>query len=190
MDAELAINHPGTVAAPVSHVATSVSRFPHWLGQLLHAFVIVAVAVGSYVFASRYVVQSVRVSGASMEPTLRNGQVLLLNRWIYHVRSPRAGDVVVLRDPTDNSLAVKRIIGAPGDEVELSTGPVRKNHTVLNEPYLSPYTKTYPGPKFRHQVLACAAGKYVVMGDNRMNSADSREYGAVNRENILGVVIP
>jgi signal peptidase I len=125
-----------------------------------------------------------------MQPTLRNGQHCLLNRWVYLVRAPRRGDVVVLRDPTDNGLAVKRIIGVAGDRVELSSGDLILNGSKLKEPYLREGLPTYPGPKLRQQTIECHEGQYVVMGDNRMNSADSRNYGAVGRENILGLIVP
>lgn len=192
MDAELSINaaQPLTATRPASGLALS-RRLPVWFVQIVQAGMILGIAVSSYLFVSHFVVQSVRVTGASMQPTLRHGQTCLLNRWVYHVRAPRQGDVVVLRDPSDQGLAVKRIVGVAGDEIELKhNGEIYRNGKPLAEAYLEPGVKTYPGPKFRHQTLKCPPGGFIVLGDNRMNSADSRNYGPVAADNILGLIVP
>lgn len=191
MDAELSINSAQTLTAPrPDSIPTLARKLRGWVVQLAQAFLILGIAAGSYLFVSHFVVQSVRVTGASMQPTLRNGQTCLLNRWIYLVRQPRYGDVVVLRDPTDQGLAVKRIVGVAGDEIELRDGDVIRNSQRLKENFLQPDIPTYPAPRLRHQVLKCPPGKFIVMGDNRMNSTDSRNYGPVSRDNILGLIVP
>jgi signal peptidase I len=78
----------------------------------------------SYFAVSHFVLESVQIVGVSMVPTLYDSQQYLLNRWVYHFRAPRRADVVVLRDPEDKGFAVKRIIGAAGDRVELRAGKV------------------------------------------------------------------
>jgi len=159
------------------------------MSQVLQSGLIILAALVSYYVISHYFLQSVRVSGVSMQPTLRNSQHCFLNRWIFHVRSPARGDVVVIRDPQDGSLAVKRIVGVGGDTVSLGSGPVLLNGKVLNEPYLPQGTKTFPGPQFREQTLKCPPGEFIVLGDNRNNSSDSRTYGTVPRRDILGLII-
>jgi signal peptidase I len=159
--------------------------------QLLQCLLALLVAYGSYFAFSNYFIQSVRVTGVSMHPTLRDKQHCFLNRWIFHVRSPRRGEVVVLRDPADQGLAVKRVIGLEGDIVTVhERGEISVNGRKLREPYLTPETKTFPGPHLREQTFVCHKDEFVVMGDNRMNSADSRSYGTVLRANILGLVVP
>jgi len=151
---------------------------------------VAALAFGSFQFCTHYVLQSVQVVGASMSPTLHDSERYVLNRWVYHVREPQLKDIVVLRDPVDNGYAIKRIVARQGDSVHLKGGQIFVNGKLLNEPYLPAGTPTYPNPNYREQFLVCGMGKYFVLGDNRNNSADSRIYGAVPRQNILGLVVP
>ena len=124
-----------------------------------------------------------------MVPTLCDSQRYLLNRWIYCVHAPQRSDIVVLRDPSDNGFAVKRIIAAPGDSIYLSNGNVYLNGCKLNEPYLAPGTPTFTDSTERDQLIRCGRDQYFVLGDNRPNSIDSRTYGPVPRGNILGPLI-
>ena len=124
-----------------------------------------------------------------MVPTLRDSQQYLLNRWVYFVREPRRTDVVVIRDPADNGYSVKRIIGVAGDAIYLKEGDVYINGRKLTEPYLSPQMPTYSYGKSREQLIVCGTDQYFVLGDNRMNSADSRTYGPISRKRILGLIV-
>jgi signal peptidase I len=98
--------------------------------------------------------------------------------------------VVVLRDPSDNGLSVKRIIAAPGDSIFLKNGSVYVNGRKLSEAYLAPGTPTFTESKYRDQLILCGQDQYFLLGDNRQNSIDSRTYGPVPRGNILGPIIP
>jgi len=145
--------------------------------------------MASYFVISHFVLQSVEVVGESMVPTLRDSEHYLLNRWVYVVRSPQRNDVVVIRDPLDNTYAVKRVIGAAGDLVFLRGGNVYVNGRKLEEPYLNKGTPTYTvGPK-KEQLIKCGNNEYFVLGDNRKNSTDSRTYGLVTRDRILGMLM-
>jgi signal peptidase I len=143
----------------------------------------------SYFIVSHFIVQSVRVVGLSMAPTLADSQMCLLNRWVFHVRAPRSTEVVVIRDPTDSCLAVKRVVALPGDTVLVKNGTLFINGTKLQEPYLPSGTPTFALPRVREQSFHCGAGEYFVLGDNRNVSLDSRSYGPIPRRNILGLVI-
>ncbi|HVU99942.1 MAG TPA: signal peptidase I [Verrucomicrobiae bacterium] len=165
------------------------SLLPSFLKQLLQCLLVVVLAAGSYYLISRYLVTSVRVVGSSMVPTLHNSDYYLLNRWIYHFREPKRGDVVVLRDISGNCFAVKRIVAVGGDALYMKDGQVYLNGKKLNEPYLAPGTFTFPMGSGRNQLIMCGKDHFFVMGDNRMNSADSRVYGAIPREDILGMVV-
>jgi len=164
-------------------------RAASFFKMLLQCAVAGALAYGSYVFITHFVLQSVQVVGNSMAPTLENAERYLLNRWVYLVREPQRADIVVLRDPADDSYAVKRIVAASGDSVCLKAGRVYVNGSLLDEPYLVPGTETYPRSDVREQSLVCGKDQYFVLGDNRNNSADSRVYGPVPRQKILGVII-
>jgi signal peptidase I len=157
--------------------------------QSVHLLAVAILATACYFLISRFVLQSVQVVGRSMVPTLYDSQHYLLNRWIYHLHAPRHGDVVVLRDPSDNLFSVKRIIATPGDALYLKNGSVFLNGCKLSETYLTPGTPTYTESKYRGQLILCGEGQYFLLGDNRNNSIDSRTYGPVPRGNILGPII-
>jgi signal peptidase I len=162
---------------------------PRIFAQLSQGFALIVCALLSYYLISHYLVQSVRVIGMSMVPTLRDSQVYLLNRWVLHVRPPHRSEIVVLRDPLDGGFAVKRVIGVAGDTVYLSDGEIYLNGKKLAESYLSMGTLTFPSAQNRDQLFKCKPGQFFVLGDNRGNSLDSRVYGPVSRGNILGLIV-
>ena len=148
-------------------------------------------SVAGYFVVSHYILQTVRVDGVSMVPTLHNADQYYLQRWVLLVRPPQRGDIVVIKDPTDGGFAVKRIIAMSGESVFLKrNGGVYVNGSKLSEPYLTPGTSTRTCAQADEEMIACGAGKFFVMGDNRDNSYDSRYYGPISRQNILGVINP
>ncbi|HXG47397.1 MAG TPA: signal peptidase I [Methylomirabilota bacterium] len=161
-------------AAPLAH-------------HLLVALLLMVSMLGSYYLVSRYVFAAVVIKGRSMMPTLNDGERYILNRWVLNFRSPQPGDVVVLRDPGHDDLAVKRIVAGPFDRVSFHDGAVYVNGRKLNETYLAPHTRTSaPEPKWRN--VTVDKDCFFVLGDNRGNSEDSRFYGTVHRDRILGVI--
>jgi signal peptidase I len=162
---------------------------PSALQQILQGICVITLAIASYFGISRFLVQSVEVEGSSMFPTLQNSEHYLLNRWVLRFRDPKRADVVVIRDPSASCFAVKRVIGIGGDSVFLKNGKVYVNGQKLVEPYLEPGTPTFAYGQFRDQLICCGKDQYFLLGDNRMNSADSRTYGPVARENILGLIV-
>src|ERR1043165_582891 len=160
------------------------------LQQVVQLFCAAVVACASYYFATHYVFQTVVVDGDSMNPTLRNAQRFMLNRVEYYFREPQWGDIVVIKDPEDGGLSIKRIVAVSGQTVELAGGGVLVNGMKLREDYLRPGTRTYSYHKYDHEKIPCGSAQFFVLGDNRGNSADIRVYGPVPRQNILGVVVP
>jgi len=164
---------------------------PHSLKmQMVHCVIAALLAVGSYSFASHFLFQKVVVDGDSMKPTLRNDQAFMLNRVELLFRKPQWGDIVVIRDPEDGGLSVKRVVAVENQSVELAGGKVFVNGLKLPEAYLLPGTLTFSYRVYDHERFQCGEGQYFLLGDNRGESADSRVYGPVPRQNILGVVVP
>jgi signal peptidase I len=165
------------------------SRARSVLKRTCQLLTISCLACASYFLVSHYLVQTVQVVGVSMVPTLSDSDHYLLNRWIFRVRSPKHSEVVVLRDPSDNGFSVKRVIATAGESIYLKGGNVYVNGRRLDEPYLRPGTPTFTDSKYRDQLILCGKNQYFLLGDNRLNSVDSRVYGPVPRQNILGLIV-
>ena len=157
--------------------------------QIAQCTLVSLLALSSYLFISHFLLQSVQIVGVSMSPTLKNSGYYLLNRCVYLVREPQPSDIVVIRDPLDQSYAVKRIVAREGDSIYLKGGRVYVNGHRLDESYLSPGTPTFTVGSQTELSLRCRKGEFFVLGDNRGNSTDSRIYGPVTRQNILGAII-
>ncbi len=143
----------------------------------------------SYLLITHFIFQSVQVDGESMIPTLQNSGHYWLNRLAYVASEPHRDDIVALKDPQDNTLVVKRIIAMPGQSVYLHKGSVYVDGKILNEPYLLAKTPTYAYEKNADEFICAGKDEFFVLGDNRNNSTDSRTFGAVPRQNILGKVM-
>ncbi len=125
------------------------------------------------------------VRGGSMLPGIQDRDRILVDHVSYLFTQPARGDVVVLRYPMDPTLDyVKRVVGLPGDHVEISDGLVWVNGTQMDEPYLDPL-KNDP---YAYVDTIVQADSYFVLGDNRIRSSDSREFGQVPHEYLRGKV--
>lgn len=144
-------------------------------------------ALSSYFLFSHYVLMSVEITGTSMSPTLLNGDRYILFRCPYLWRTPREGEIVVIRDPEDHGLSIKRIVALPHDVIEVRRDGVYVNQTRLAEPYLASFAY-YDTCAVPVKPVRLGDNDYYVMGDNRGNSADSRAYGPVPRKDILGLI--
>ena len=126
--------------------------------------------------------ERIRVESISMEPNLYEGDFVLVNKAIYFFKKlPQRGDVVVFRYPLnpDATPYIKRVIGLPGDEVRVDGGKVFVNGVLLDEPYLDQGTT-------RGGTWVVPDNQLFVMGDNRANSSDSRAWGFVPMDNVIG----
>ena len=122
----------------------------------------------------------VRVESISMEPTLFKDNYVLVNKLDHKIGSPDRGDIVVFRyPPNPDEQYIKRVIGLPGDRIHISGGNVFVNDEILSEPYISVRTKSGGDWLIPEDSL-------FVMGDNRNNSRDSRFWGVVPFENLVG----
>jgi signal peptidase I len=170
------------------------SRWHHRMGrgficQFVHGLVWFSVlGTASYVIATHYVAESVRVSGTSMAPTINDSDCYFLEHLTYLWRAPQRGDIVVIRDPTDGSYSIKRIVATQGDLVYINDGQIHINGRLVNEPYLPAGTRTWACASRKRQVIKCRKNEVAVLGDNRDNSWDSRYYGPISHRDILGLV--
>jgi signal peptidase I len=154
--------------------------------QLFKFGVLIVLSCCSYLFFSRMVVTAVEVKGASMAPTLSSGDRFLLNRFAYLHREPQRGELVVLKDPETGELIVKRIVGLPCETVLMQNDVPYVNGHRLYEPYERGSLRTNHVPFSKAMVVP--RDHYYVLGDNRSRSLDSRAFGTVPRESILGVI--
>jgi signal peptidase I len=131
-----------------------------------------------------FVAQGYRVSGDCMEPHLRTGERILVNKLAYTVHGPHRGDIVVFSYPHDpRQTFVKRIIGLPGDTISIQDGQVSVNGCILPEPYRIYAAHGDMPPQF------VPHGNYFVMGDNRDFSDDSRYWGDLPRHDLIGQAV-
>ena len=129
------------------------------------------------------VTSRVRVENISMEPTLQPGYLLIVNKLAYKLGEPKHGDIVVFHYMGDkNEDYIKRVIGLPGDEVNIENGTVYVNGIALSEPYIAEfpaYSGTWVVPE----------GSLFVLGDNRNNSSDSHQWGFVDLDDVVGKAV-
>jgi signal peptidase I len=128
----------------------------------------------------RLVVGSYAVISVSMEPGLHEGERILVNKMAYHFGEPQRGEIVVFQSPEDDMPLIKRVIGLPGDIIEIKDSAVRVNGIRLSEPYLK------EPPNYSFNSFQVPAEHYFVLGDNRNNSRDSHNGWTVPQENIVG----
>ena len=148
--------------------------------DLLHD---VSITVLFCFFIVTFVAQPVRVQGASMQPRIEDNERILVNKFIYRFHGVERSDVVVFYYPRDPSVSyIKRVIGLPGDRVEIRSGNVYVNGKAIEEPYLLPqFRDRYDMPE-----TIIERGHYFVMGDHRSSSMDSRSFGSVPEKYIYG----
>lgn len=129
----------------------------------------IAIAVVLALVIRHFVVELYLVDGPSMMPTLQNQQRLVVNKFLYRMREPKRGEIIVFQYPSDTSRDfIKRVIALPGDTIEIKSGHVFVNDELQNEPFILSQTRgDYP-------LTTIPEGHIFVMGDNRNNSEDSR----------------
>jgi signal peptidase I len=133
----------------------------------------------------RFAVQNFRIDGPSMEPSLHNEEYILVDKAAYLFHEPERGDVIVFEYPLDPQLDyVKRVIAIPGDIISVVGTQVTVDGITLNEPYVNKNDPGNPFPPINNRIVG--PNEYFVMGDNRGDSSDSRQWGFVPRQNIIG----
>lgn len=156
---------------------------------LFEIFKIVLIALLIVIPIRYFLFQPFIVRGDSMEPNFQNGDYLLIDEISFRFRNPKRGEVIIFSPPAQGSARyIKRIIGLPGETVQIEDGKVLlfdgNTEQILDESsYLLPLTLT-PG----NLRVSLGENEYFVLGDNRQFSSDSRQWGALKKENITGRV--
>lgn len=122
-----------------------------------------------------------QVNGESMYPTLKGNELLIVNQFVYKVKEPKYGEIVVFHTSGEKDF-IKRVIGLPGDHVKISNGNLFRNGKEVHEPYVLNQIDT--GTSFEEVVVP--KGKLYVLGDNRPHSQDSRMIGPVDEKEVVG----
>lgn len=135
-----------------------------------------------------YIVQTFVVEGQSMEPNFHDGEYLLIDKVSYRFKEPQRGDVVVFISLEDQKLHfIKRVIGLPGEAVEITQNRIFINNNQIQEDYLKRGEQTLIGDNFINDFkTVIPQDHYFVLGDNRQNSKDSRLIGLIPKQNIVG----
>ncbi len=153
----------------------------------------IVVAAAIFVVVYLLLLQPHQVRGASMKPNFHDGEYILTDKISYRFGEPKRGDVIIFTSPTDQDVDfIKRIIGLPGEKVTISDGKVtiknneHKDGFVLQEPYetLGPTAGGKEAPQ--NTEVQVGENEYFVLGDNRLESFDSRSWGNLPKKNIIG----
>ena len=138
------------------------------------------ISLGIFFIVYIFIIQPHRVKGESMMPNFSDGELLLTEKVSYRFQNPKRGDVIVFQAPTPRKADfIKRIIGLPGDTVNVNNGNIIINGAKLNEPF---ETQSTDG----NLTLKLSKDEYFVLGDNRNASSDSRSFGPIDKKTIRG----
>lgn len=177
-------NHPAPTQSPPATIGTSpAARLRPALGVWLRDL-IVSLAISAFIIV--FIYQPVKVEGTSMMPSLEDQERIFVNKFVYRLEPISRGDIVVFRYPRDPSKSyIKRVIGVAGDRVRIDGGQVYVNGEALEEDYVPPAyadARSYPE-------TVVPPNSYLVLGDHRSMSNDSRDFGPVNQSYIYGKAV-
>lgn len=162
-------------------------RFIHHIGKILFLFLFLFISIRFFIISPG------RVNGPSMEPTYIDNDTFYVKRLHLLFNKINRQDIVEVIHPETKVRVIKRIIGLPGETVEIRRGQVSIVKTdgtqfFLKEPYLKPYTTTRVWNQDKPVTYPLGDNEYFLLGDNRPHSIDSREYGPVHRSLIVGLI--
>ncbi|MFC0328870.1 signal peptidase I [Paenibacillus sepulcri] len=157
-------------------------RTRKWVREVRDWLLSLTIAVVAALLIQNYAFAQTEVRNVSMQHTLFEGQRLIEDKLSYHFDQPNRGDIVIISGPESDKRLVKRVIGLPGDMLDIKDGHVLINGTVLEEPYVKGLTFSN-GLSIPYTV---PDKKVFVMGDNRENSQDSRELGPISISSLEG----
>ncbi len=152
-------------------------------GSFIREFLEIILIAGALFLVVNLVTARVRVESISMQPNLNEGEFVVVNRLAYRWDEPQRGDIIVFRFPGNQQKRyIKRVIGIEGDFISIQDGQVSINGLSLDEPYIAA-APTYEGE------WVVGSGSVFVLGDNRNNSNDSKNWGTLEEDAIIGKAI-
>lgn len=167
----------------------SGSERPLWqkASEFIWEMVRVAVISLAIIIPVRYfLIQPFYVKGASMEPNFYDHEYLIIDEISYRFNQPQRGDIVVFKYPKDpKQFFIKRVVGLPGERVKIEDNKIYIDGTILTEAYLDSEAETVLALRGYGDVVL-GSDEYFLLGDNRSQSLDSRSFGPVKREYIIG----
>ena len=177
---------PIAAPAPPAVPASPGRKFLAFIVELVQ---VLAISLAIILPVRYFLIQPFYVKGASMEPNFYDHEYLIIDELSYRFHDPARGDIVVFRYPKDPSqFFIKRVIGLPGETVEIADGGVKiynaahPNGAAVTEPYIDQAITSGT------QTVTLKPGEYYLMGDNRVASMDSRIFGPVPRTDVVGRV--
>jgi signal peptidase I len=153
----------------------------------------VVIALSIFLVVYLFFMQPHQVNGQSMVPNFQSGEYVLTDKVSYRLGVPHRGDVIVFHAPASAQCPkgtgcdfIKRVVGLPGETVEVKENHLYINGQVLDEPYIPTDFETLPGAFTKNKPVTLAENEYFVVGDNRPYSSDSRAWGPITRDEIVG----
>lgn len=163
------------------------------LGKRITSFILdilqtVVLALAIFMIVYLFLFQPHQVKGQSMDPNFEDGEYLLTDKISYKVGAPKRGNVIIFAaPPNERDDFIKRIVGLPGETVSLQDGKILINGEPLIEPYIPTNIETFPGAYLAEgEQVSLGPDDYFVLGDNRSHSSDSRAWGPIKKEHIVG----
>jgi len=172
----------------VTKPRTPVTRFVDFAFDVLQQ---IALGAAFFVIFYMYIISPNQVKGSSMYPTFHDKEYILTDKISFKLRDLHRGEVIILQSPDNPDVDfIKRVIALPGERVKILDGKVYVNDTQLHEPYIEVETPTFAnGFILEGEEKTVPNGNYFVLGDNRPGSADSREYGFIPHDHVIGRVL-
>lgn len=151
--------------------------------EIIEYILVIVIGIALALLVRFYVAQIFMVNGESMEPTLQSGDIGIASIWSYRHNEPKIGEIAIVKVDQIDKKIIKRVVGLPGDTIEVKDGVLYRNDKKVDEPYIK--------EKMMRDVPKITVPKdhYYCMGDNRNASSDSREFGPFPKEKIIGKLV-
>lgn len=153
----------------------------------------IVIALSIFLVVYLFFMQPHQVNGQSMVPNFQSGEYLLTDKVSFRMRNPERGEVIVFHAPPSAHCAqgtgcdfIKRVLAVPGEQVEVKDNGIYVNGSKLNETYIPSSYKTLAGEFSKNRVINLGVNEYFAVGDNRPYSSDSRSWGPIEKEDIVG----